>query len=86
LTETLSEEPDRRSTFVPDGDFEGFKWQDGQWLHVPRVFNFVLKDGQFPQDEKILDEAGGANEQKLMDQSDKNIQKKQKQKTSKPVK
>ena len=81
-----SEEPDRRSTFVPDGDFEGFKWQDGQWLHVPRVFNFVLKDGQFPQDEKILDEAGGANEQKLMDQSDKNIQKKQKQKTSKPVK
>lgn len=75
-----SDEPDRKNTLVPDGDFEGFKWQDGQWLHVPKVFNYVLKDGQFPQDEKILDETGGMNEQKLMDQSDKNIQKKQKPK------
>ena len=73
-----TEEPEKKDTFVPDGDFEGFKWQNGQWLHVPKVFNFVLKDGQFPQDEKILDEGGGANEQKLMEQSDKNIQKKQK--------
>ena len=81
-----SEEPDRKNTFVPDGDFEGFKWQDGQWLHVPKVFNYVLKDGQFPQDEKILDEAGGVNEQKLIEQSDKNIQKKQKQKIIKPAK
>ena len=75
-----SEEPDRKATLVPDGDFEGFKWQDGQWLHVPKVFNFVLKDGQFPQDEKILDESGGANEQKLMEQSDKNVQKKKSKK------
>ncbi|HTS45279.1 MAG TPA: hypothetical protein VMH01_12850 [Puia sp.] len=78
-----TEEPDKKDTFVPDGDFEGFKWQDGQWLHVPKVFNYSLKDGQFPQDEKILDEAGGANEQKLMEQSEKNQQKKQKTKTPK---
>jgi len=79
-----SEEPEKKDTYVPDGDFEGFKWQDGQWLHVPKVFNYVLKDGQFPQDEKILDEAGGANEQKLMNQSEKNQQKKTKPKTTKP--
>jgi len=73
-----SDEPDRKSTFVPDGDFEGFKWEDGKWLHVPKVFNFSLKDGQFPQDEKLLDESGGINEDKLKQQSDKNIQKKKK--------
>jgi hypothetical protein len=47
------------------------------------VFNFVLKDGQFPQDEKILDEGGAANEQKLLEQSEKNMQKKNKQKPAK---
>src|SRR5580765_6335773 len=51
-----TEEPEKKSTYVPDGDFEGFKWQDGQWLHVPKVFNYVLKDGQFPQDEKRSEE------------------------------
>ena len=80
-----SEEPEKKDTYVPDGDFEGFKWQDGQWLHVPKVFNYALKDGQFPQDEKILDEAGGSNEQKLMEQSEKNQQKKTKPKTTKPI-
>ena len=76
LSET--EEPDKKDTYVPDGDFEGFKWKDGLWVHVPKVFDFVLKDGQFPQDAKILDDAGGVNEQKLQDQTDKNLKKKQK--------
>ncbi|HEX4849248.1 MAG TPA: hypothetical protein VFV08_00510, partial [Puia sp.] len=49
-----SEEANRKETYVPDGEFEGFKWVDGQWLHIPKIFNYVLKDGQFPQDEKIL--------------------------------
>ncbi|MBS1599903.1 MAG: hypothetical protein JST75_16875 [Bacteroidetes bacterium] len=78
-----TEEPDRKSTLVPDGDFEGFKWVDGKWLHVPKVFNYVLKDGQFPQDEKLLDETGGVDEQKLMQQTDKNLQKKQPAKKTK---
>ncbi len=80
-----TEEPEKKDTYVPDGDFEGFKWENGQWVHVPKVFNYVLRDGQFPQDEKILDESGGANEQKLMDQSQKNTEKKQKSKTTKPA-
>jgi hypothetical protein len=79
-----SEEPGRKETYIPDGDFEGFKWKNGQWMHVGKVFDFKLKDGQFPQDEKILDEAGGANEQKLMEQSEKNRQKKGKQKPPRP--
>ncbi|HMH34068.1 MAG TPA: hypothetical protein VK543_13615 [Puia sp.] len=71
-----TEEPDKKESYVPDGDFEGFKWKDGVWMHVPKVFDFKLQDGQFPQDQKILDDAGGVDEQKLMEQSEKNQQKK----------
>ncbi len=72
-----SDEPDNKETYVPDGDFEGFKWQDGLWVHIPQLFDFKLKDGEFPQEQKILDDAGTTNEQKLSEQSEKNHQKKQ---------
>jgi hypothetical protein len=68
----------RFDTYIPDGDYEGFKWKDGVWVHIEKVFHYKLKDGEFPQDEKILDESGNANEDKLMDQSLKNLQKKKK--------
>lgn len=70
-----SDEPDRKETFVPDGDYEGFTWQNGQWLHVPKVFNQTLQDGQFPTDKKILNDDGAINEEILKQQSDKNKQK-----------
>ncbi len=75
-----TDEPEKKETLVPDGDFEGFAWKNGQWVHVSKLFNFQLRDGQFPQDEKILDEAGQANEQKLNEQSDKNKEKSEKKK------
>ena len=40
-----SNEPERKETYVPDGDYEGFKWKDGQWVHVEKVFNFTLERG-----------------------------------------
>lgn len=43
-----SDEPDKPYTFIPDGDYEGFKWLNGQWLHINKVFNFSLKDGEAP--------------------------------------
>jgi hypothetical protein len=70
-----SEEPNRRETYVPDGDYEGFTWQNGQWLHVSKVFNTTLQDGQFPTDKKILNDDGGINEELLKQQSDKNKKK-----------
>lgn len=79
--------PERKDSYVPDGDFEGFKWQDGRWVHVDKkIFNYKVKDGAFPMDEKMLDESGGANEQKLQQQSDKNIQNTQKKPAPKPKK
>jgi hypothetical protein len=71
-----SNEPVRKDSYVPDGDYEGFKWQNGQWLHVVKVFTTALKDGQYPQDLKILNDAGGVDENKLKEQSEKNRKKK----------
>ncbi len=71
-----TDEPGRKETYVPDGDFEGFKWQNGQWVHVDKVFNFKLKEGQEPVDNIIRDKDGNINEKKLLEQSQKNLQKK----------
>ena len=70
-----TEEPNRKETYVPDGDFEGFVWENGKWLHVPKVFNTVLQDNQFPQEQKILNDAGGVDEERLKQQSEKNKKK-----------
>jgi hypothetical protein len=43
-----TEEPTKKHTYIPDGDYEGFKWVDGRWDHIEKVFNFKLKDGEAP--------------------------------------
>ncbi len=69
-----TEEPGKKDTYIPDGDFEGFKWDNGQWVHVDKVFNFALKNGEFPQEATIKDANGNMDEKKLMEQSEKNIE------------
>lgn len=70
----------KKDTYVPDGDFEGFKWKDGRWVHVDKVFNFKLKDGEAPQEQPIRDENGNVDEKKLLEQSIRNQQKMNKDK------
>lgn len=70
-----SDEPKKKDTYIPDGDYEGFKWVNGQWVHVDKVFDFALKDGQFPVDATIRDDQGNINEEKLDEASQKNIEK-----------
>jgi hypothetical protein len=41
-------EPKKKWTLVGDGDYEGFKWVNGKWLHVEKVFTEVTPDGQAP--------------------------------------
>lgn len=41
-------EADKQYTYIPDGDYEGFKWKNGKWIHVDKVFTFALQDGQAP--------------------------------------
>jgi hypothetical protein len=84
-----TEEPEKKNTYIPDGDFEGFKWENGQWVHVYKVFDFKLQDGQFPQDALIKDEQGNTDEKKLEEASQRNIDKaaeKNKPVQQKPVK
>lgn len=71
-----SDEPERKDTYIPDGDFEGFKWTNGQWVHVNKVFDFKLEDGAFPKEATILDDAGNIDEKQLEEASQRNIDKK----------
>jgi len=67
-----SDEQDLPYTFVPDGDYEGFKWENGKWLHIDKVFHEKLQDGQAPVPDPIRDNSGNTNQQKLQERSEKN--------------
>jgi hypothetical protein len=54
-----SNEPNKKFTLIPDGDYEGFKWNNGKWVHVDNVFKRQkLKEGQAPLPEPFYDENG----------------------------
>jgi len=60
-----SEEADKPYTFIPDGDYEGFEWKNGKWIHVDKVFDQKLEDGQAPAPQPILDDEGSKPEEIL---------------------
>jgi len=53
-----SNEPQKRYTLIPDGDYEAFKWQNGKWEHIDKLFNQQLQDGQAPRPQPLFDEKG----------------------------
>jgi hypothetical protein len=53
-----SNEPQKKFTLIPDGDYEGFKWQNGKWVHIDKLFNQQLQDGQAPRPKPLFDEKG----------------------------
>lgn len=71
-----TDEPEKKFTYVPDGDYEAFKWKDGQWVHIDKLFTEKMKDGDFPKDDLLYDDDGKTNEKKLEDASKKNFDKK----------
>lgn len=71
-----TDEPELSYTFVPDGDYEGFKWVNGKWQHIDKVFHEKLEDGDFPVPDPVRDNRGNNNEEKLKERSDKNKNKK----------
>jgi len=73
-----TDEPEKKNTYIPDGSYEGFKWKDGQWVHVDKLFDYKLQDGQFPIDDKLRDDQGNIDEKKLEEASQKNIEKSKK--------
>lgn len=76
-----SKDPTKKFTLVPDGDQEGFKWKDGQWIYIAKVFKTRLQDGQFPIEVPIKDNnTGKSNEAKLQEMSEKTMKKAEEQK------
>lgn len=71
-----TDEPDKGYTMVPDGDYEGFEWKGGKWVHIDKVFSQKLEDGQAPVPDAILDKDGNRDEEKLQQRSEENRKKK----------
>jgi hypothetical protein len=74
------------SSLVPDGDYEGFQWKDGQWVHVSKIFNQKIDMskvdpmlGNAPMEDAIINADGTRDEKKLLERSAKTLEK-QKQK------
>ena len=81
-----TDEPEKKFTYVPDGDYEAFKWKDGQWVHIDKLFNQKLKEGDFPKENMLYDDDGKTDEKKLEDASKKTFDKKNPQKPPPPKK
>jgi hypothetical protein len=65
-------EPNKKYTYIPDGDYEGLKWKDGKWVHIQKVFNQVTPQGQEPVPEPIRDAKGNINYSKLSQREPEN--------------
>jgi hypothetical protein len=69
-----SDDINNKSTLIPYGDYEGFRWINGKWVFVDDPFKgFESKSSQRPP--PLLDEKGNFDEKRLMEQSKKNQQK-----------
>jgi hypothetical protein len=58
-------EPQKKYTYIPDGDYEGLKWRDGKWVHIEKVFTQKTPEGQEPVPQPVLDANGNIDESKL---------------------
>ena len=63
--ESETGEPKKKWTFIPDGDYEAFKWKNGKWIHVEKVFNQVTPEGQAPMPNPLRDAEGNTDEDRL---------------------
>ncbi|UEG49524.1 hypothetical protein LK994_12860 [Ferruginibacter lapsinanis] len=63
--ESESNQPEKKWTLIPDGDYEGFKWKNGKWVHIEKVFNYKTPEGQEPVPEPLRDAGGKIDDTKL---------------------
>lgn len=60
-----SNEPNKKYTLIGDGDYEGFKWLNGKWTYISKVFTQVTPENQPPTPKLIRDAEGNIDETKL---------------------
>lgn len=59
-----SNEPAKKWTLIGDGDYEGFKWKNGKWIHIEKVYNNITPLGQEPVPVPLRDGQGNLIEDK----------------------
>lgn len=79
-----SGEPQKKYTYVGDGDYEGLKWTDGKWVHIQKVFSQVTPEGKEPVPLPIRDAEGNIDYSKLSQRQPENNDQKEADK-SKPA-
>jgi hypothetical protein len=78
-------DPEKKYTFIPDGDYEALQWKDGKWVHLPNAFpEQALVNGKKQNPEQNL--SNEISEAELLEQSEKNATKKVEAKTIKKSK
>lgn len=58
LVEAPSAYPGQQFMYIPDGDVDGLKLEDGKWKYVRRIFDQVLEEA--PRPEPVFNEKGGS--------------------------
>ncbi len=59
-----SNEPNKKWTLIGDGDYEGFKWKGGKWVHVEKVYHYITPEGKEPVPKPLKDNNGNLLEDK----------------------
>jgi hypothetical protein len=60
-------EPQKKYTYIPDGDYEGLRWTGGKWVHINKVYTFKLNNGEAPVPQPL-------GEQDLMPDDKNNVE------------
>lgn len=60
-----SNQPNKKWTLIGDGDYEGFKWVEGKWVYVNKIFHEVTAEGKAPVPAPLRDDKGTMDENKL---------------------
>jgi hypothetical protein len=60
-----TKEPQKKWTYITDGDFEGFKWINGKWVFIDNVRNYKTRDPNVPLEKTIRDDKGEIDYNKL---------------------
>ncbi|QHS59426.1 hypothetical protein [Chitinophaga agri] len=76
-------QPAKPSTFVPDLDYEGFKWKTGKWVHIEKVFHDALPQGQVPVSKPMNQKEKRMTNPRTAEDINKEILKSQQQKSKK---
>jgi hypothetical protein len=67
-----SGEPQKKYTYIPDGDYEGLVWRDGKWVHIQKIYTQKTPEGQEPVPQPIRDAQGTIDESKLSNKRPEN--------------